>query len=264
MADRAPQPVFEAMELGYNAVAMPRLLRAAREQQVDLIYERYAFFNLAGALASRRLGIPFVVEVNELAGYERVRDQSFVGLARAVERMVLNRATLIVTVSQFLSSRAEEITEGKVPVVTVPNGVSAEWLASAADGKESERLRRELGIGSRPVACFVGGLTHWHNFGLLLSAMRQLEESAARGGVARRGRWPLPRLHRGGVGPPGAGRLGGDGRARAPRGHRRLHRAGRRGRDPRDERVPVADQDVRIHGSRQAGGGADTCHRWRP
>jgi glycosyltransferase involved in cell wall biosynthesis len=176
MADRAPQPVFEAMELGYNAVATPRLLRAAREQQVDLIYERYAFFNMAGALASQRLGIPFVVEVNELAGYERVRDQSFVGLARAVERMVLNRASLIVTVSQFLTSRAEEITEGKVPVVTVPNGVSAEWLASAADGKETERLRRELGLGSRPVACFIGGLTHWHNFGLLLSAMRQLKD----------------------------------------------------------------------------------------
>jgi glycosyltransferase involved in cell wall biosynthesis len=176
LADRAPQPVFEAMELGYNAVALPRLLRAAREKQVDLVYERYAFFNLAGALASQRLGIPFVVEVNELAGYERVRDQSFVGVARAVERMVLQRASLIVTVSQFLSTRAEEITGGRVPVVTVPNGVSAEWLAHAAPSKECDRLRRELGLGTRPAACFVGGLTHWHNFGLLLTAMRQLKD----------------------------------------------------------------------------------------
>jgi glycosyltransferase involved in cell wall biosynthesis len=177
LADRAPQPVFEAMELGYNAVAFPRILRAAREQHADLLYERYAFFNLAGALASRQLGIPFVIEVNELAGYERVRDQSFVRLAKVVERMALQRASLIVTVSQFLTEKAEEIVEGQVPVVTVPNGVSSEWLANEVRAKENEQLRRELGLSGRPAVCFVGGLTHWHNFGLLLQAMQRVKQS---------------------------------------------------------------------------------------
>jgi glycosyltransferase involved in cell wall biosynthesis len=176
LADRAPQPVFEAMELGYNAVAVPRLLRAGRERQADLLYERYAFFNLAGTVASRRLGIPLVVEVNELAGYERVRDQSFVRLARAVERTVMRRASLIVTVSQFLTARCQEIVDGKVPVVTVPNGVSQEWLARAAAAGDSLQLRRQLGLGARPVLCFVGGLTHWHNFGLLLQALQRVRQ----------------------------------------------------------------------------------------
>ena len=49
LADRAPQPFFEAMELGYNGLAIPRLLRAGLARQADLLYERYAFFNMAGA-----------------------------------------------------------------------------------------------------------------------------------------------------------------------------------------------------------------------
>ena len=105
-----------------------------------------------------------------------MRDQSFVGLAKSVERMVLQRASLVVTVSEFLTGKVEEIVEGRVPVVTVPNGVSAEWLASSASGKDADRLRRELGLGTRPAVCFVGGLTHWHNFGLLLEAMQRLKQ----------------------------------------------------------------------------------------
>jgi glycosyltransferase involved in cell wall biosynthesis len=177
LADRAPQPFFEAMELGYNSVAIPRLLREGRAIQADLLYERYAFFNLAGAVASRRLGIPFVVEVNELAGYERVRDQTFVRVAKAVERRVLRQASLIVTVSEFLTERCQEIVDGTVPAVTIPNGVSADWLSHAASSRQNDRIRLELGLGNRPTVCFVGGLVHWHNFGLLLQAMQRLRQA---------------------------------------------------------------------------------------
>jgi glycosyltransferase involved in cell wall biosynthesis len=190
LADKAPQPFFEAMELGYNGMAVPRLLRAGRAHKADLLYERYAFFNLAGAIAARQLGIPLVVEINELAGYERVRDQSFVRVAQAVERAVLRRASLIVTVSEFLTGKAQEMVDGTVPVVTVPNGVSSEWLSSSVPVRETDRLRRQLGLEGRPAVCFVGGLTHWHNFGLLLEAMARVKSELPRAALLIVGEGP--------------------------------------------------------------------------
>jgi hypothetical protein len=225
LADRAPQPVFEAMELGYNSVAIPRLLREGRAVQADLLYERYAFFNMAGAVASRRLGIPFVVEVNELAGYERVRDQSFVRLARAVERRVLRQASLIVTVSEFSHRRCEEIVEGQVPAVTIPNGVSADWLSNAVSSRESDRLRLELGLGNRPHRLLRG------RAGALAQLLAAARGDAAgapgrpRCRPADRRRRPQPRLHRGRGGPAGHPRQRGVRRSRAPRPGGQLHRA---------------------------------------
>ena len=131
-------------------------------------------------MVAGQLGIPFVLEINELAGYERVRDQSFVRVAQAVERAVLRRANLIVTVSEFLTSRAQEIVDGKVPVVTIPNGVSSNWLSTSVSSEDTDRLRHQLGLDGRPAVCFVGGLTHWHNFGLLLEAMAQLKSQLPR------------------------------------------------------------------------------------
>jgi glycosyltransferase involved in cell wall biosynthesis len=175
LADHAPQAFFESMELGYNSVAVPRLLRAASDFGAAFIYERYAFFNAAGAIASRLTGLPLVVEVNELAGYERVRDQEFVRLARAMERGVFKRASLVVTVSDFLSERVRASVGDRVPVATIPNGVSLSWVDGArADEIAVCGLRRRLGLGGRRVVCFVGGLVHWHNFGLLLEATRRV------------------------------------------------------------------------------------------
>jgi glycosyltransferase involved in cell wall biosynthesis len=167
VADHFPQPAFEAAEMAYNLWATPRLLSRLRHGSIDLVYERHAFFNVAGAVACQRAGVPLIVEVNELAGHERVRGQSFVGMARRAERFVLRRAALVVTVSDFLRERVRELTEGRTPVVTVPNGIDVQWAASAP----SRELRSQLGIGSSPIVMFVGSLVHWHNFPLLVSAM---------------------------------------------------------------------------------------------
>jgi hypothetical protein len=102
IADHFPQPLFETAEMAYNLWALPRLLSRLRSRKIDLVYERHAFFNVAGALACKRAGVPLIVEVNELAGHERVRGQTFVGMARRAERLVLRNATLVVTVSDFL------------------------------------------------------------------------------------------------------------------------------------------------------------------
>jgi glycosyltransferase involved in cell wall biosynthesis len=169
-ADRAPQIAFEAMELAYNAFAIPKLAAAVRAQRADLVYERYAFFNAAGSFVAPLFGVPHVIEVNELAGYERVRDQRLVGLARAIERRTFRRASLIVTVSDFLSQRVRELTAGLVRVVTIPNGVSRDWLSAGFPPDDAAAYRERMDLIGKPVLGFVGGLVHWHNFDLLLES----------------------------------------------------------------------------------------------
>ncbi|HAK52025.1 MAG TPA: hypothetical protein DCM54_09015 [Gammaproteobacteria bacterium] len=65
------------MELAYNLVASRKLYR--RSEGIDLIYERFAFFLFAGSRVAKRKNIPLIVEVNEIAGEERVRKQAMVG-----------------------------------------------------------------------------------------------------------------------------------------------------------------------------------------
>jgi glycosyltransferase involved in cell wall biosynthesis len=181
IADHFPQPLFETAEMAYNVWALPRLLSRLKNRRIDLVYERHAFFNVAGALACRRAGVPLIVEVNELAGHERVRGQTFVRIARRAESLVLRHAALVVTVSDFLRDRVLELTDGSASVVTVPNGIDARWAASLPRPELVAGLRRQLGIGARPVIMFVGSLVHWHNFPLLMSAaaiVRQVMPSA--------------------------------------------------------------------------------------
>src|SRR5687768_2299015 len=64
VARNMPQAGFELMEIGYNRVARPRLVKRCSEFRPAFIYERYALYNLAGANAARAAGIPFVLEMN--------------------------------------------------------------------------------------------------------------------------------------------------------------------------------------------------------
>lgn len=171
LADRAPQPVFELMELCYNALAVPRLLRAVRRRGPALLYERHAFFNVAGALVSLATGVPLLLEVNELSGLPRVRPQRFVRLSMTAERFVLRRASLVITVSDFLRDQA--LQRGAARAVTVPNGVP-EALLQAPPPRDVAALRTTLGLDGRRVVCFVGYLVPWHNLDLLLSAMARV------------------------------------------------------------------------------------------
>jgi glycosyltransferase involved in cell wall biosynthesis len=177
LADNAPQLAFEAMEIGYNAVALPKLLRRIPQVGAGFLYERHAFFNAAGAIAAQRTGVPFVVEVNELAGYERVRDQKLVQVAKSFERFVFRHASLVVTVSDFLSDQVREMVGGRVPVVTIPNGVTREWIEWTEPGDQTEVLKAKFGLAGKRVICFVGALSAWHNFPLLLDALDRVRRA---------------------------------------------------------------------------------------
>ena len=175
LADYAPQPFFECMEFCYNFWAIFRLWRSVHTQKPDFIYERYAFFNFAGALVAKMKNIPFVVEVNELSGHKRIRGQFFVRLCSAIEKRSLRQADLIITVSDFLKQEVNiQVDPKRTKVITIPNGVPATWFDLAIVMDQETTLRVRLDLEGKKVLCFVGGLVHWHNFDLLLQAVREI------------------------------------------------------------------------------------------
>ena len=169
---KSPASFFEILELGYNIVAWFRNRRLLHRERFDLIYERHAFFMFATALLAQRWRIPFVVEVNELVGDERVRKQpSFAALVRQCDRITFQRANLIVVVSPHLKRKivAQGIDVQKILVL--PNAVSREEFSIPADGGE---WRKRWCCKESVVIGFVGWFVAWHRLEGLMEAAAAL------------------------------------------------------------------------------------------
>lgn len=173
LAEHVPETLFELMEIAYNVPAFLRLRRAVKEPRADALYERYAFFHVAGAMAARAAGVPLILEVNYTADTPLYRRRSRLlrPLARAAERFVFRRARLIVAVSSVLRNG---IVAGGIPadrVLTLPNAADPDRFRPEISG-EAVRARHGL-LGARVVG-FTGAFFPWHGVGFLLDALAEL------------------------------------------------------------------------------------------
>jgi glycosyltransferase involved in cell wall biosynthesis len=170
-ARRAPQPVFELLEVGYNAYAFAKLQGALRAKKYDAIYERYAFFCFAGAFLARWFKVPLILEVNEISGIERNRAQSFTRLTSWLERRILKRASAIMVVSSFL--REELIKRGAAPdkIKIIPNAVNPDSFKPDTDCDE---VRERYGLEDKFCIGFLGHFAHWDRLDLLIAAVKRL------------------------------------------------------------------------------------------
>ena len=170
-----PAFLFEFLELGYNVAAWFRNTRLLRRQRFELIYERHAFFMFATSLLAQRRRIPFVVEVNELVGDERVRQQPcLAGLVRRCDRMTFQRASLIVVVSPHLKRRIVEQGITAEKILVLPNAVNREEFATPAEG---DAVRQRWHLHGSVVIGFVGWFVAWHRLESLIDAVVALSRS---------------------------------------------------------------------------------------
>jgi len=167
---RVPVWLGELLELGYNVVAWPRLIRAARRARPDVVYERYNLFLLAGIWLKRALGVPLLLEVNAPLAEERATHGQL-GLPRLAswaERKVWRAADLVLPVSAALADhvRAAGVPDGRIAVI--PNGAH---LAPPVAAAEHDARRRALGLADRVVFGFVGFVRPWHGLDRVLDAI---------------------------------------------------------------------------------------------
>ena len=171
LAERAPELLFELSEIAYNVPAYFRLRKAAAAHGADLIYERYAFFNLSGLWASRARGVPLVLEVNYTTATPlyRKRSRLLAPLARAMERHLFRRATRIVAVSSYLR---DQIVAAGIPaerVLVVPN--AADPARFHPDPAAGDRVRERLGLQGRKIIGFSGAFFPWHGVDMIVDAL---------------------------------------------------------------------------------------------
>jgi glycosyltransferase involved in cell wall biosynthesis len=214
MAANAPGFVFELMELAYSRIAQRRLLAVVEQQAFDLIYERHAFFLDAAAQVARSRQLPLVVEVNELAGDERIRATPWLlPLARRADVRTFAQATAIVTVSPYLQRQIADLGVPVEKIHVLPNAVDEAMLT--APNRRAE-FRKRLGVEDATVVGFLGWFVPWHRLDRLVrefaAAAKQnpalrllligdgplrepLTQQAAELGIPDRVIWPGPVPH---------------------------------------------------------------------
>ncbi|MDE2028635.1 MAG: glycosyltransferase family 4 protein [Candidatus Omnitrophica bacterium] len=171
-----PQFLFEIVELSYNAVAYFKLSKALMKQKVAFIYERYAFFSFMGAYLAAKNCIPLIIEVNEIAGEQRVRKQVFVGWARKIEGYIFKKADLIMVVSQFLKDKIIGLGVNGEKIIVLPNAVDPQRFSLSVS---SNGLRERYSIADGVLVFgFIGWFVAWHNLELLVDAFAAVAEKS--------------------------------------------------------------------------------------
>lgn len=143
----------------------------------DLIHERFNLLALGGVWASKRLGIPLILEVNaDLLEQRKFKGKPERGLRRMyaewATRVCFNAAARIVCISAGLKDHLKKkwnIADSRLAVLPCAADVDA-----FGRDHNSELLRRSLGLTTEPVVIWVGGYYPWHDLDLLLDCFTRV------------------------------------------------------------------------------------------
>lgn len=155
-----PTALYELAEAAYAFVVYRRLMAAIRDFRPDVIYERYALFQPAGVWASRRTGVPLLLEVN--APYAIARRKygqlKLAPLADAVERYTFRGATRVFPVTQVLADMLAGMGVEPARMKVIPNAINPkdyEGLPTPDAAKAARSLQGRTVIG------FIGFVREW-------------------------------------------------------------------------------------------------------
>ena len=148
-------------------------------QKPRFIYQRMSIANYAGAVLSRRWGVPLVLEYNGSEVWIAKhwgRPLRCHRLASAAEDASLRHAHVVVTISDAL--RDELVGRGVAPerIVCYPNCVDPEIFDPARfSGDDARQLRRRHGVDPDALlATFIGTFGQWHGVDVLARAIRKM------------------------------------------------------------------------------------------
>lgn len=176
VSNNIPGLLFEFLEIAYNFPASRRLEKELRKNDYDLVYERYAFFLIAGALKARKYGIPFVLEANEVNGIKgRARKQYLKLLAIFIEKRLFLLSSRIITVSSYLEKLIHERLsdcEFNGDIIVAPNAIDIHKIPKKI---KSDELLHELSITStQKVIGFAGWFDHWDRLDIFVNLIAEM------------------------------------------------------------------------------------------
>ena len=151
------------------------------------VYESHAIsgYGFLIAIKERSVKKPFINTVHGVLADEYAT--SFQGMAPTfrtklanlimwklsrLEKKTAKKATLIVTVSRYSSSKIAQLYDIDKPKIrVVPNGVDTEWFKPL---KTCEKIKRQIGLDDKPCVLFVGRLIPRKGLQFLIEAAKHI------------------------------------------------------------------------------------------
>ncbi len=163
-----PSALYELAEASYSLVAYRRLMKAVSAFSPDVIYERYALFQPAGVWASRRTGVPLLLEVNAPYAIARRKygTMALGGFADRVERFTFRGATRVFPVTQVLADILVGMGVQRDRVRVIPNGINPKDFAAVPS---TEQAKTGFGLQGRMVIGFIGFVREWDRLDRIVS-----------------------------------------------------------------------------------------------
>ena len=167
-----PGAVYELAETAYMFILFARLLRATLREKPDVIYERYALFNVAGVWVSKLTGVPLIMEVNtpyaeSRAIYNGLKLRRF---AQWIEELTWRGANVVLPVSSVM---ADIVVKAGVPrnkIHVIPNAINPEDFANLPD---ATKIRTQLHLDNTVIIGFTGFVREWDHLDRILTWMSE-------------------------------------------------------------------------------------------
>lgn len=170
---------FDANFYRFNDLVIRDLRKTYAASKPRFIYQRLSIANYAGAVLSRDLGVPLVVEYNGSEVWIAKnwgRSIKFGDAALNAEEAMLKQAHAVVTISNVL--RDELIERGVEPerIVTYPNCIDPSMFDPGQFSEADQTaVRNACGIATdAKVATFIGTFGQWHGVDVLARAIREM------------------------------------------------------------------------------------------
>jgi glycosyltransferase involved in cell wall biosynthesis len=166
--------LWEPLIILYNLTFVFRVRKSLGGRRVRMIYQRHGRFVFVGALLSRWLGAPLVLEYNGSEEWTaKFWDPSrFRTWLRLCEEVSLSSASLVVVVSEPLRNDLLSLGIPGERILVNPNAVDPETFQPECGGVE---LRERLGFSEADiVVCFIGSFSYWHGIPVLQEAIQNL------------------------------------------------------------------------------------------
>lgn len=170
-----PAWFYEILSMLYNIYGYRKLCQFGRAWSADFIYERYSLNTFCGILASRRLGIPLVLEVNAPLYLEQrnLGKLAFWRFAKFSERWICSNSTITIVVSEVMKQILIDQGVSSKSIVVMPNGVSALEFSPSISG---DPIRTRYQLEEKTIIGFVGWFRRWHGLEMLVEVFGQLRK----------------------------------------------------------------------------------------
>jgi glycosyltransferase involved in cell wall biosynthesis len=170
---------WEATLLAYNFAFARRVQQHLATAAPRYLYQRHCSFSIAGALLSRRLKVPLILEYNGPQGWiaDHWDPTLFRNLVTLSEEVTLRCASRIIVVSDALKAELMQRGIEAERIRVNPNGVDPDYFYPGC-GRDAGRKRLAVGPDDVLVG-FVGSFSLWHGIEVLQQAIvRLLNEPA--------------------------------------------------------------------------------------